>query len=442
MVISGIHTVPGDKSLTHRALFFASLARGESVIHGPLTSLDARSTAKLLRAVGVAVGPLVARDSRLASPQPLRVRGRAWHRPAAPLHCGNSGTTVRLGLGLMAGRRFSATFTGDRSLRRRPMRRVWALLEQMGARIRTGGRADGPTGSNSDGLPLTITGGKLRAASFQLPASSAQIKGAVLFAGVVGGVPVSLVEPNGLSRDHTERMLLHFGYQVAIRRSADPSVRPVSIEFQPSGTITPFEARIPGDISSAAFLLGAALLAESGEILLRDVGVNPTRDGFLCVIARMGAAVTRENPRNWLGEPVADLVARPAMLRATTVKAGEIPGLIDEIPMLAVLASRAEGTTRFEEVGELRVKESNRLVLIAENLTRLGVEAKVEGNDLMVTGTHKPPRGRVVTEADHRIAMAFAVLGTVKGARVSVDDMDCAAVSFPGFEDSLRRLRR
>jgi 3-phosphoshikimate 1-carboxyvinyltransferase len=251
-----------------------------------------------------------------------------------------------------------------------------------------------------------------------------------------------MLEPNGLSRDHTERLLRHFGYAVTTRLPAYPPTHAEWIHFSPTGTITPFEFRVPGDISSAAFLLGAALLAEGGEIMLRDVGVNPTRDGFLRVVARMGALVSRENPREWLGEPVADLVARPARLRATTVEASEIPGLIDEIPMLAVLASRAEGTTRFHEVGELRVKESNRLVLIAENLTRLGVDAVVEGNDLLVAGTDKPPRGRVVTDGDHRIAMAFSVLGTVRGSRVSIDDTDCAEVSFPNFAAVLHGLRR
>ena len=431
MLISGTHSVPGDKSLTHRALYLASLARGESTIYGALTSLDARSTAKVLRALGTGVSPLGSRPPAL-----LRVTGRTWRRPHAPLDCGNSGTTTRLGLGLMAGRRFSATFTGDRSLRKRPMRRLTDFLVEMGASVDYGRQATG------DGLPLTIRGGKLRSGSFHLPASSAQLKGAILLAAVVGQVPVSILEPNGLSRDHTERLLRAFGYGVTIRRSADPMIRRDWIHFEPTGRILPFEMRIPGDISSAAFLLGAAALADSGEIRLRDVGVNPTRDGFLRVLARMGARVRRENEVEWLGEPVADLITGPAALRATSVSPGEIPGLIDEIPMLAVLASRAEGTTRFREVGELRVKESDRLSLIARNLTALGAKALVEGDDLIVTGSDRPPRGKVVTEGDHRIAMAFAVLGGVKGAKVQIDNMQCADVSFPGFATTLRTMRR
>jgi len=440
MRISGSHTVPGDKSLTHRALFFASLARGESRILGPLASLDSRSTARILRAVGAGVGPLVTRDSRLATP--LHIIGKAWQKPNAVLDCGNSGTTARLGLGLMAGRRFSATFTGDASLRKRPMRRVTGFLERMGARVwyGTDGRTDGRTDRNGDGLPVTIAGGKLRSISAELPVSSAQLKSAILLAGVVGGVPVSILEPDGPSRDHTERMLRAFGYDVREGGSADGRIGGAWIHFRPTGTITPFEFQIPGDISSAAFLLGATVLARSGQIQLRDVGVNPTRDGFLHVLARMGALVKRENRREWLGEPVADLVAGPASLRAITVEASEIPSLIDEVPMLAVLASRAEGTSRFHQVGELRVKESDRLGLIAQNLTVLGVDAAVDGDDLVVTGTGRPPRGRVVTRGDHRIAMAFAVLGKVRGARVVVDNMGCADVSFPGFREALRKL--
>ena len=434
MQISGSYPVPGDKSLTHRALFLASLAQGESHIYGALTSLDARSTASILRKLGVRVGALrpsvfglQTPVSRSPSHAMLKVHGMPWRAPNGPLDCGNSGTTARLGLGLMAGRRFCATFTGDASLRRRPMRRVTDLLVQMGALVDFGRRGDG--------LPLAITGGQLRAASFRLPASSAQVKSAVLFAGLVGEVPVSVIEPNGLSRDHTERMLRAFGYKVRIGKGAAPK-----ISFEPTGAITPFESRIPGDISSAAFLLAAAVMAESGELMLTDVGVNPTRDGFLRVLERMGATVKRENEREWLGEPVADLIAGPARLRAFTVEASEIPSLIDEIPMLAVLASRAEGTSTFHDVGELRVKESDRLSLIAQNLQALGVKAEAHGDDLTVTGTDKPPKGNVVTEGDHRIAMAFSVMGKLKGARIAIDNVECAEVSFPDFGTTLARV--
>lgn len=419
MIVGGSFRVPGDKSLTHRALYLGGLARGTSTIQGALTSLDARSTAGVLRAVGVSVSPLRAGAV-------VGIRGRAWKPPSVTLQCGNSGTTARLGLGLLAGHPFRARLSGDRSLRRRPMRRVTEPLSRMGARFEV---------APSDGLPLTITGGKLLPLTWELPVSSAQLKGALLLAGVVGQVAVRVREPAGRSRDHTERMLRSFGYSV--RDEPDGW-----IDLQPDGEIRPFDIRIPGDISSAAFLIGAATLATGGELRLVGVGVNPTRSGILGVLQRMGGRVDVEGREEWIGEPVADLVVQPAPLRATRVTPLEVPGLIDEIPMLAVLASRAEGTTVFEEVGELRVKESDRLALLAANLSALGVTATAEQNTLRVTGTDRPPEGKVVTAGDHRIAMAFSVLGTVPGARVQVDDVACADVSFPGFLAMLRQIGR
>jgi 3-phosphoshikimate 1-carboxyvinyltransferase len=212
------------------------------------------------------------------------------------------------------------------------------------------------------------------------------------------------------------------------------------IEFRPGGRVEPFDIQVPGDPSSAAFLVGAAVLAESGELRVAGVGVNPTRTGFLRVLERMGASVAVGAPDTSFGEPVADLIARPAGLRGTEVVAGEVPGLIDEIPLLAVLASRARGETVFREVGELRVKESDRLGLIADNIRAVGGQAEVRGDDLHVEGVEAPPAGPVRTAADHRMAMAFAVLGTLPGARVAVDDLACAAVSFPGFPETMRRI--
>jgi len=419
MKVSGSVQVPGDKSITHRVLLLAALAPGQSRIGGALTSLDARSTARVLRQLGVAVSPL--RPGVTAT-----VTGRErFRRPAGPLFCGNSGTTTRLLLGLLSAHRFSSTLTGDRSLRRRPMRRVTTPLTAMGARF---------TERNGDGLPLTVRGGILHPISYDMPVSSAQIKSAILFAGVAGGVEVALSEPHGRSRDHTERLLRAFGFGVIEKEGR--------IYFAPSGRIEPFELEVPGDPSSAAFLAGAAILAETGELRIAGVGVNPTRTGFLDVLARMGGRPQVENTSTRFGEPVGDLLVRPARLRATDVGAGEIPGLIDEIPLLAVLASRAAGTTTFRQVGELRVKESDRLGLVAENLRAVGTRAEVIGDDLVVEGSDRAPRGKVHTAGDHRLAMAFAVLGTVPGARVSIDDMACAAVSFPGFSETLRAMRK
>ena len=285
-----------------------------------------------------------------------------------------------------------------------------------------------------DGLPLTVRGGALGPLRYEMPVSSAQIKSSLLLAGVVGEVAVDLREPAGRSRDHTERMLRAFGYEVDERDGW--------IEFRPGGRIEPFDLQVPGDPSSAAFLVGAAVLAEAGELCVAGMGVNPTRIGFLHVLERMGAKMRLEAGDTSFGEPVADLVVGPAALRSTEVHAGEIPGLIDEIPLLAVLASRAEGETVFRDVGELRVKESDRLGLIADNIRAVGGQAEVRRDDLFVQGVEGPPRGRVRTAGDHRIAMAFAVLGTLPGARVAIDDPGCAAVSFPGFPETLRSIVR
>jgi 3-phosphoshikimate 1-carboxyvinyltransferase len=411
--------VPGDKSITHRTLLLGALAGGTSHVGGALTSLDARSSARVLRQLGAEISPL-----RLGRVVAIRGRRRLT-RPLTPLDCGNSGTTTRLLLGVLAGHRFSATLTGDGSLRRRPMRRVTLPLAKMGARfVEHGG----------DGLPLTVRGGPLTPLRYELPVSSAQIKSALLLAGLTGGVEIELLERHGRSRDHSERLLRAFGYDVVEREGW--------IHFRPTGRLEPFDIQVPGDPSSAAFLVGAAALAEAGELRVVGVGVNPTRTGFLGVLARMGAAVDLAEATEHFGEPVADLLIRPAELRATEVTAREIPGLIDEIPLLAVLAARAAGTTIFRQVGELRVKESDRLSLIAENLRSVGSQAEVSGDDLYVEGSQAAPRGRVRTAADHRLAMAFAVLGTVPGARVTIDDLACAAVSFPDFPQTLRSIRR
>ncbi len=328
-------------------------------------------------------------------------------------------------LGILAGQKFAATLTGDASLRRRPMRRVTEPLKQMGADISEGG----------DGLPLTIRGGTLRGLTYASPVASAQVKSAILFAALTGGVAVTIREPYR-SRDHTERLFAYLGFDIHDRDGAivfEPPIRP--------SAHPPINLSVPGDISSAAFLVAAAVLADSGELLIENVGVNPTRTGFIVVLERMGAHVERVNLRDEGGEPVADLVVRPAALKGTEVSAAEIPTLVDEVPMLAVLASRAAGETVFREVGELRVKESNRLELMAENLRAVGAKAEVQGNDLHVEGNQSAPRGKVETAKDHRLAMAFAVLGTVEGANVKLSEKESVAISYPSFFSDLKRIR-
>jgi 3-phosphoshikimate 1-carboxyvinyltransferase len=416
MRVEGEITVPGDKSITHRALMLAGLARGASELVRPLAAADTRSTARALRQLGVRVGPL-GRGRR------LRVLGAPWHAPHAALHCGNSGTTARLLLGLLAGAGLPSRLTGDDSLRRRPMARITEPLSAMGAVFDHAG----------DRLPLVIRGGVRRGIDYASPVASAQVKTAVLFAALTGGVPVSVTEP-WRSRDHTERLFAMLGLTLEIdeRRVAFAPDGPVALEA--------FRLEIPGDLSSAAFPLGAALLADGGQLTVRQVGVNPTRTGMLDVLRRMGARLTISGERSAGGEPVADVTAVPGPLTGVEVEGALVPRLVDEIPMLAVLASRAEGVSVFRSVGELRVKESNRLELIAANLRSLGGEAEVHGDDLHVTGGAAPPAGVVDTAGDHRLAMAFAVLGTLPGADVRLSEQRSPGVSYPGFLDMLREI--
>lgn len=420
VTVGGRVRPPGDKSIMHRALLLAGVANGASEIEGALAGADPRSTARVLRQLGVAVGPLRAGSA-------VRVRGRTWREPARPLYCGNSGTTARLMLGLLAGHRFAARLTGDRSLSRRPMGRVAQPLSAMGATITLTG----------DTLPLTIQGGRLAGIDFRSPVASAQVKSAVLLAGLSGAVDVSVTEP-ARSRDHTERLLGFLGAPVT---RSGATVRFTGSTFS-RWVVPPFRLSVPGDFSSAAFLIGAALLADAGELVIERVGVNPTRTGALAVLARMGARIERVNESEEGGEPVADLVVGPAALRGTTVTPDEVPTAIDEVPMLAVLAARARGETRFVGVGELRVKESDRLSLLARNLRAVGAEVAVEGDDLVVAGDAGALTGRVQTAGDHRLAMAFAVLAAVTRGAVEVSERRSVVVSYPAFFDDLRAVLR
>jgi 3-phosphoshikimate 1-carboxyvinyltransferase len=324
--VSGDIGVPGDKSVSHRALMFAAVARGESRLRGVLPGADCRSTAAVLRALGAGV-PIPPLDGA-----EMRVRSggiAAWRAAAEVLDCGNSGTTARLMLGLLASRPFCSTLTGDHSLRGRPMARITTPLEQMGARTRaleSAGR-----------LPLEVCGGPLTGINYRSPHASAQIKSAVLLAGLGAGVPVTVLEP-GRSRDHTERMLTSLGVSVhaAPRNGGWEVVLEPAVEPLP-----PLDLQVPGDPSSAAFVAALALLADQGELRIRGVCVNPTRTGFIPILARMGARIGMEQEHTAAGEPVADLVVRPASLRATEIAPAEIPAAIDEIPILAALAARA-----------------------------------------------------------------------------------------------------
>ena len=425
--ISAVVRVPGDKSLTHRALMFAAAARGESRLSGLLAGADCRSTAEVLQALGVDVPHLPSDGSE------IRVRSEgiaAWRAPASILDCGNSGTTVRLMMGLLAGRPFPVTLTGDESLRSRPMRRVTEPLGRMGVAVRELGDADR--------LPVELRGGTLAPLSHTSPKASAQIKSAVLLAGLSGGVPVEVREP-ALSRDHTERMLRSLGVVVTGAATTDGGWR-VALQ-PPEGPLPPLEMEVPGDPSSAAFVLAVALLsAEGTEVLVPNVGINPTRTGFFDAVRRMGGPIEVADQRESGGEPVGDLIARASRLRGIEVGGAEVPSMIDELPVLAALAARAEGETVVRGAEELRAKESDRITAVVDNLRAIGVEAEELPDGFIVRGSDRPLAGRVRTHHDHRIAMAFGVLGALPGVDLEIEAPDVVDVSFPGFWETVQNL--
>jgi 3-phosphoshikimate 1-carboxyvinyltransferase len=411
--VSVVVRVPGDKSLSHRALLLAALATGRSSIRGALVGADTESTAECLRLLGCAVPPL---DSDVMHIDGVGLRG--LHRPPAPLDCGNSGSTARLLLGVLAGHAFPAVLTGDASLRSRPMRRVTTPLAAMGARFEELGEADR--------LPLRVHGGTLRGIEYSSPHASAQVKSAVLLAGLVGAVEVSVTEPLP-SRDHTERMLLRLGAQ--LQHTHDGGSR---VQLIPVAALEPLDFDVPGDFSSAAFVLARACLG-AGEVAVNGVGINPTRTGLLNVLRRMNADVEIVREGESCGEPVADLRAAPSALRAVHITADEMPALIDEVPIIAMLAARANGVSVIEGAGELRVKESDRITAIVENLRAIGVHADERGDGFIVAGTDRPLAGTVRALHDHRIAMAFGVLAASAQGRIVIDDPEVVCVSFPGF---------
>lgn len=415
--LDGVLNVPGDKSITHRALMFAALAPGKSHLNGALMSLDTRSTAKVLRALGTTISPM-------RQGKPIEVIGqKRFSPPSTSLDCGNSGTTARLMMGLLAAHSFTAEISGDKSLKDRPMRRITEPLGRMGAKF----------GTRTDTLPIEITGAELTPIQWQMEVASAQVKSAILLAGMAGEVAVMLTQPRP-SRDHTERLLRRFGYLV----EAEDTV----IHFAPTGAIEPFDQTIPGDPSSAAFVIGAALLSGAGEVSIGEVCCNHGRIGWVDVLARMNSPVEVTDLDEQDGEPVGTLTGGEGALEATDIDASEVPGVIDEIPLLACLAARAAGKSTFRGLGELRVKESDRLQLLETNLKAVGVKAKVKGDELTITGASKPPAGKVKTGGDHRIAMAFRVLGMVPKSKIELDDPDCADVSYPGFDAMLEEIGR
>ena len=417
MRVSGIARVPGDKSISHRALILAALAEGESRISRLLDSADVRSTMGALRALGVQIVTTPSSD--------LVVRGRgdaSLREPRAALDCGNSGTTTRLMAGVAAACAFRTRFEGDASLSRRPMRRVAEPLQAMGARVAL---------TAAGTLPMEIEGGSLHETSWTTGVASAQVKGAILLAGVAAGVRVAVREP-APSRDHSERMLRAMG--------ADVSARGGEVVYEPGAPLRAVDRTVPGDPSSAAFFVALAALAPAGEIALPDVCVNPTRTGFLDVMRRMGASVAADDERDDGGEAIATLRAGASALRGVDVRPEEVPAMIDELPLLACVAARADGTTTVAGAAELRVKESDRIAATVAALRAVGADAEERPDGFVVVGSDRPLHGRVVTHGDHRLAMAFGILGALPGNQIVVDDPDCVAVSYPGFWRDLALL--
>jgi len=411
--------VPGDKSISHRALICAALASGRSRVRNILPSADVHSTAGVLRALGAEIQPIS---------DDMRVGGRGLGRLAAanePLDCGNSGTTARLMSGVLAAHSFASQLVGDASLSRRPMSRVATPLTAMGATFNF---------EHGDHLPMTITGGALQPIDFVSPTGSAQVKSAILFAGLVARVHVTVSEPVR-SRDHTERMLASLGVDVRARGT--------QVLLEPASELPPFQLDVPADPSSAAFFAGLAAASGVGggaSLDLSDVALNPTRLGFFRILREMGADVSWETEREEGGEPVGTITVVPRGLRAVQVRAEQVPAMIDELPLLACLATLADGETEIRGAGELRVKESDRIAAVVQNLRAVGADADELPDGLMVRGGSRLLGGPVRTHGDHRLAMAFGILGALTGNAIDVDDRECVGVSYPDFWADLARV--
>jgi 3-phosphoshikimate 1-carboxyvinyltransferase len=423
--LRGSVVVPGDKSITHRAVILSALAEGNTVITGYGRGEDCLNTMRAFRSMGIAIEE---------QPDRLRVSGKGlWGltEPTTVIDCGNSGTGIRLLTGLLAGQDFFSILTGDESVRRRPMGRVVKPLRQMGASI--AGRKGGEL------APLAVTGTRLRSMTYVSPVASAQVKSSLLLAGLFAEGKTTITEPS-LSRDHTERMFGFFGIPF------EQWGLSVTITGRPaSGWPGKPNLRVPGDISAAAFFLVGGSVVPGSDLTIREVGINATRSGVLDVLTEMGAKIDVLNPRDEAGEPVADLRVQAASLHGVTIGGELIPRTIDEIPILCVAAAFAQGTTMIAGAGELRVKESDRIAAIAAELKKLGVAVTEQPDGLTIAGIGGAAGRRFAGTAcrsygDHRIAMSLAIASLVSDAPIHIDDTACIETSFPSFESKLLEL--
>jgi len=423
--LKGSIAVPGDKSITHRAIVLGSLARGKTVVKGYLPSEDCLNTASAFRLMGI---PIEEGAGGGEDAPELRIIGKGLHglsEPPSILDLGNSGTGLRLLTGVLAGQDFFSVVTGDESLRRRPMRRVVDPLRQMGAEIH--GR------ENGNRAPLAVCGRRLNGIAYTLPVASAQVKSALLLAGLRADKRTVLTEPLP-SRDHTERMFRAMGIPLGIKGT--------ELSLEPPTDFSGQEIRVPGDFSSAAFFIVAATIVENSELRVRNVGVNPTRTGLLELLTEMGADIRLENRREINYEPVADLVVRSHPLKGIPIPPESVPKTIDEFPVLCVAAALADGETVVRGAEELRVKESDRIRTIVRELSKLGADLEELPDGLRIRGGRKLTGARCASDGDHRIAMSLAVAGLVADGETSVEGAEWIATSFPGFEKLLQSVAK
>jgi 3-phosphoshikimate 1-carboxyvinyltransferase len=418
--LRGEIAVPGDKSISHRAAIFNAVAEGEAIVHNFLSADDCLSTLRVLRALGVACHV----EEAGAAPA-LRVAGaglHGLHEAADVLECGNSGTTMRLMAGLLAAQPFLSVLTGDASLRTRPMARVIDPLREMGARIdaRDSGRL----------APIAIRGGGLRGIRYRTPVASAQVKSALLLAGLYASGETIVEEPEP-SRDHTERMLEAMGAR--IRREGH------AISIQPAGALQPASIRVPNDISAAAFWMVAAAAHPDAELRLPGIGINPTRSGIIDILRAMGADISAEEERIAGGEPVADIVVRSSRLHGIVVEGDIVPRAIDELPAVAVAAACADGRTEISGAAELRAKESDRIAAMVQGLSAVGVKVEERADGMIIEGGGIPGGG-ASAHGDHRIAMAFAIAGLLSRDGVAIDGAETVAISYPAFWQHLGQV--
>ena len=415
--LSGEVTIPGDKSISHRAVMFGALAKGTTEVTNFLQGADCLSTIDCFRRLGVEIDNTSER---------ILIHGKGLHglqKAETELYTGNSGTTTRLICGILAGQNFDVTLNGDDSIQKRPMRRIMEPLGQMGARI--------SSLKGNDCAPLAIQGSCLTGIHYTSKVASAQVKSAILLAGLYADSPTSVTEPV-LSRNHSEIMLNYFGANVTSEGT--------TATIQPEPELCGQKVIVPGDISSAAYFIAAGLLVPDSEILIKNVGINPTRDGILQVAREMGGNITLLNAITDQGEPTADLLIRYSPLHGVEIGGAIIPTLIDELPMIAVMAAFAEGETVIRDAAELKVKESDRIAVMVENLSRMGCDITGTDDGMIIRGG-RPLHGAMIdSHLDHRIAMSFAIASLIAEGETEIQNAECVNISYPTFYEDLKRL--